>query len=75
MSVKLFHEILLDDGVLPDGATVRLGTLRRFLKARGPDKPLRGPRKARAKFEMPHLNDFRIAGIMHGPRVVVSRLI
>ncbi len=69
MSVKLFHEILLQDGILPEGVTVRLGTLRRFLKARGLDKPLRGPGKARAKFEMPHPNDLWIADFMHGPGV------
>ena len=69
LSVKLFHEILLDDGVLPDRVTVRLGTLRRFLKARGLDKPVRGAGKARAKFEMPHPNDLWIADFMHGPRV------
>jgi putative transposase len=69
LSVKLFHEILHEEGVLPAGARVCEATLRRFLKARGLDKPLRGPGKARAKYEMPHPNDLWVADFMHGPRV------
>lgn len=69
VSVKLFHELLHDDGVLPAGARVCEATLRRFLKARGLDKPVRGPGKARAKYEMPHPNDLWVADFMHGPRV------
>jgi transposase InsO family protein len=72
LSVKLFHEILLHDGVLPPGVTVRLGTLRRFLRSRGLDKPVRGPGKARAKYEMPHPNDLWVADFMHGPRVLTA---
>jgi transposase InsO family protein len=72
LSVKLFHEVLLHDGVLPPGVTVRLGTLRRFLKSRGLDKPVRGPGKARAKYEMPHPNDLWVGDYMHGPRVLTS---
>lgn len=69
LSVKLFHQILHDDGVLPGGVKVCEATLRRFLKARGLDKPLRGPGKARAKYEMPHPNDLWVADFMHGPKV------
>jgi len=69
LSVKLFHEILHNDGVLPGGARVCEATLRRFLKARGLDKPVRGPGKARAKYEMPHPNDLWVGDFMHGPRV------
>lgn len=69
LSVKLFHEILHDAGVLPAGARVCEATLRRFLKARGLDRPVRGPGKARAKYEMPHPNDLWVADFMHGPRV------
>jgi transposase InsO family protein len=72
LSVKLFHEILHNDGVLPGGARVCEATLRRFLKARGLDKPVRGPGKARAKYEMPHPNDLWVADFMHGPRVKSS---
>lgn len=69
LSVKLFHQVLHDDGVLPDGTRVCEATLRRFLKARRLDKPLREPGKARAKYEMPHPNDLWIADFCHGPRV------
>ncbi len=69
LSVKLFHQILHDDGVLPGGVTVCEATLRRFLKIRGLDKALRGPGKARAKYEMPHPNDLWVADCMHGPKV------
>ncbi len=68
-SVKLFWEILHEDGVLPEGVHIKEGTLRRFLKARGLAKKQRGPQKARAKFEMPNANDLWIADFMHGPRV------
>jgi len=73
LSVKLFHQILHQDGVLPEGVRVCEATLRRFLKGRGLDKPLRDPAKARAKFEMPHPNDLWIADFMHGPRVGSSQ--
>jgi transposase InsO family protein len=69
LSVKLFHEILHEDAVLPAGGRVCEATLRRFLKARGLAKPVRGPGKARAKYEMPHPNDLWVADFMHGPRV------
>ena len=69
LSVKLFHQILHDDGVLSGGVKVCEATLRRFLKARGLDKPVRGPGKARAKYEMPHPNDLWVADFMHGPKV------
>jgi transposase InsO family protein len=73
VSVKLFHELLHDDGVLPEGKRVCEATLRRLLKTRGLDKPLRGPGKARAKYEMPHPNDLWVADFMHGPRVGAAR--
>ena len=57
LSVKLFHKILHEDDVLPDGVTICEATLRRFLKARGLAKAVRGPGRARAKYEMPHPND------------------
>jgi len=69
LSIKLFHQILHDDGVLPGGFRICEATLRRFLKSRGLDKPLRGPDRARAKYEMPHPNDLWIADFMHGPHV------
>jgi transposase InsO family protein len=69
LSVTLFHQILHEDGVLPQGFRICQATLRRFLKARGLDKPLRGPDKARAKYEMPHPNDLWVADFMHGPYV------
>jgi len=69
VSVKLFWEILHQDGVLPDGVQVKENALRRFLKIRGLAKKHRGPAKARAKFEMPHSNDLWIADYMHGPQV------
>jgi transposase InsO family protein len=69
LSVKLFHQILHDDGVLPQDIRVCEATLRRFLKARGLDKPIREGTKARSKYEMPHPNDLWIADFMHGPRV------
>src|SRR5213593_4670440 len=73
LSVKLFHQILHQDAVLPDGTRVCEATLRRFLKCRGLDKPLREAAKARAKYEMPHPNDLWIADFMHGPRVGSSQ--
>jgi transposase InsO family protein len=69
LSVKLFHQILHEDHVLPKGARVCEATLRRFLKVRGLDKAVRGPGKARAKYEMPHPNDLWVGDFMHGPRV------
>ncbi len=69
LSVKLFHEILHSDAVLPAGVRVCEATLRRFLKVRGLDKPLRGPSRARAKYEMPNPNDLWVADFMHGPKV------
>ncbi len=69
LTVKLFHQILHEDGVLPQGTHICEATLRRFLKARGLDRPLRGPEKARAKYEMPHPNDLWVADFMHGPQV------
>jgi transposase InsO family protein len=73
LSVKLFHQILHQDAVLPDGTRVCEATLRRFLRFRGLDKPLRETAKARAKYEMPHPNDLWIADFMHGPRVGSSQ--
>jgi len=69
MSVKLFHQILHEDGVLPEGFGICEATLRRFLKSRSLDKPVRGPARARAKYEMPCPNDLWVADFMHGPRV------
>ena len=69
VSVKLFWQLLHDDGVLAEGRRVCEATLRRLLKTRGLDKPLRSPGKARAKYEMPHPNDLWVADFMHGPRV------
>ena len=69
ISVKLFWQILHDDGVLGEGTRVCEATLRRLLKTRGLDKAVRGPGKARAKYEMPHPNDLWVADFMHGPRV------
>jgi len=71
-SMKLFWEILHEDGVLPEGVKIKEATLRRFLKHRGLAKKTPGPAKARAKFEMPHANDLWIADYMHGPRVVIE---
>lgn len=73
VSVKLFHQLLHDDGVLGQGRRVCEATLRRLLKTRGLDKALRGPGKARAKYEMPHPNDLWVADFMHGPRVASDR--
>ncbi len=72
VSVKLFWEILHEDGVLPDGIRIKEATLRRFLKHRGLAHKTPGPAKARAKFEMPHANDLWIADFMHGPRVLIA---
>jgi transposase InsO family protein len=72
MSVKLFHQILHDDGVLPEGWRICEATLRRFLKARRLDKPERGPARARAKYEMPHPNDLWVGDFMHGPRIATE---
>ena len=69
LSVTLFHQIVHEDGVLPDGKTICEATLRRFLKNRGLDKPVRGPGKARAKYEMPHPNELWVGDFMHGPKV------
>lgn len=69
MSVKLFWEVLHEDGVLPAGTKIREATLRRFLKIRGLAKKQRGAAKARAKFEMPHANELWIADFMHGPKI------
>jgi putative transposase len=69
LSVKLFHQVLHEDDILPKGARVCEATLRRFLKVRGLDKAVRGPGKARAKYEMPHPNDLWVGDYMHGPRV------
>ena len=69
LSVKLFHQILHQDDLLPEGTTICEATLRRFLKLRGLDKVQRGPGRARAKYEMPHPNDLWVADFMHGPRV------
>jgi putative transposase len=68
VSVKLFHQLLHDDGVLGEGRVCE-ATLRRLLRTRGLDKPLRTPGKARAKYEMPHPDDLWVADFMHGPRV------
>jgi transposase InsO family protein len=73
LSVKLFHKILHEDDVLPDGVRVCEATLRRFLKARGLAKPVRGPGRARAKYEMPHPNDLWVGDFMHGPKVATPR--
>lgn len=73
VSVKLFHQLLDDDGVLPEGRRICEATLRRLLKTRGLAKPLRGPGKARSKYEMPHPNDLWVADFMHGPRVGAAR--
>jgi transposase InsO family protein len=73
LSVKLFHQILHQDGVLPEGTRVCEATLRRFLKFRGLAQPLREAAKARAKYEMPHPNDLWIADFMHAPRVGSSQ--
>jgi transposase InsO family protein len=72
LSVKLFWEILHEDGVLPSGVQIKLATLHRFLKQRGLAKKIPGAAKARAKFEMPHTNDLWIADFMHGPQVAVE---
>jgi putative transposase len=69
VSVKLFWQLLHDDGVMPEGKRICEATLRRLLRTRGLDRPLRGPGKARAKYEMPHPNDLWVADFMHGPRV------
>ena len=69
LSVKLFWQVLHQDDALPAGKTVCEATLRRFLKLRGLDRPLRGVDKARAKYEMPHPNDLWIGDFMHGPLV------
>lgn len=69
LSVKLFHQILHEDGVLPEGFRICEATLRRFLKARRLDRPVRGPERARAKYEMPYPNDLWVADFMHGPHV------
>ena len=69
LSVKLFHQILHEDAVLPDGVRVCEATLRRFLRVRSLDKSVRGPERARAKYEMPHPNDLWVADFMHGPHV------
>ena len=69
LSVKLFHQILHEDGVLPEGFRICEPTLRRFLKVRGLDKAIRGPERARAKYEMPQPNDLWVADFMHGPHV------
>jgi len=67
-SVKLFWEILHEDGVLPAGVHVKLATLHRFLKHRGLAKKTPGPAKARAKFEMPHIHAWPAGGRRHGGR-------
>jgi len=72
VSVKLFWEILHEDGVLPDGVHVKLATLHRFLKHRGLAKKTPGPAKARAKYEMPHTNDLWVCDFLHGPQVAAS---
>src|SRR5207249_7749731 len=69
LSVKLFHQVLHEDHVLPESTRVCEATLRRFLKGRGLDHPLREATKARAKYEMPHPNDLWIGDFMHGPKV------
>lgn len=72
VSVKLFWEVLHEDGVLPAGVHVKLATLHRFLKHRGLAKKTPGPAKARAKFEMPNTNDLWVADFMHGPHVAAT---
>lgn len=72
VSVKLFWEILHEDGVLPDTVHVKLATLHRFLKHRGLAKKTPGPAKARAKYEMPHTNDLWVCDFMHGPQVAAT---
>lgn len=69
LSVKLFHQVLHQDDVLAPGVRVCEATLRRFLKVRGLDKPLRDPAQARTKYEMAHPNDLWIGDFMHGPKV------
>jgi transposase InsO family protein len=69
LSVKLFHQVLHEDQVLPEGVRVCEATLRRFLKHRGLDHPLREVTPARAKYEMPHPNDLWLGDFMHGPKV------
>ncbi len=61
--------MLHQDDVLPAGKRVCEATLRRFLRLRGLDRPVRGIDKARAKYEMPHPNDLWIGDFMHGPLV------
>lgn len=73
LSVKLFHQILHEDGVLPVGFRLCEATLRRFLRARNLDRPLRSAQRARAKYEMPHPNDLWVADFMHGPRVKTAQ--
>ena len=73
LSVKLFHQILHRDSVLPESVRVCEATLRRFLKARSLDRPLREAARARAKYEMPHPNDLWIGDFCHGPRVGSSQ--
>ena len=73
LSVKLFHQILHQDGVLPTGMRVCEATLRRFLKSRGLDRAVREAGRARAKYEMPHPNDLWVADFMHGPQVKTPR--
>jgi transposase InsO family protein len=68
-SVKLFWEILHQDGVLPDGVQIKLATVHRLLKHRGLARKTPGPAKARAKFEMAHANELWTADFMHGPLV------
>lgn len=69
LSVKLFHQVLHEDGVLPEGTGVCEATLRRFLKSRGLARPPRAAQKARAKYEMPYPNELWIADFCHGPKV------
>jgi putative transposase len=69
LSVKLFHQVLHEDGVLSEGFRLCEATLRRFLKNRNLDQPVRPPSRARAKYEMPHPNDLWVADFCHGPRV------
>lgn len=72
LSVKLFHQVLHQDHVLPPGTRVCEATLRRFLKTRGLDRPLRATDKARAKYEMPHPNELWIGDFLHGPLVATA---
>ena len=72
MSVKLFWDVLHEDGVLPAGGEIKEATLRRFLKHRGLARKQRGPDKARSKFEMPYVNELWITDYMHGPRVLID---